>query len=434
MNTAKPSIINYYKLVIVGLLVLLTTFLRVSLLVLSPLIVFFLIYDLKFNIRTSLINLLFVIAISYIISLFNGGYFKYNLLSFFYVIPFLFLLFTKPQKKDLFPNLFDFFILVLTFITFISNIIGFIQYINFPNDDSFAGLYGRFTVTQNGLSIINALLFYYYLKKYFISNNLFHFVLSFIFGLSFIMGFYGGGVMAVIATFFIQSLEMKPSRILQTVILSLLVILVVGSSIYLVRPQTLRYNLNIINRFSGKTNEPAPRKLLSYRNYYIAYKENTRDLLFGSGPGTFNSRSAFVIGSPDYFKPAASLKSSVQPYYFKNFAYTLWNANNTGKWKDGFMNQPFSSLLAFLGEYGLIFTSLFFIYYIRQHRTVMKYAIYDEEKKLIKDTYNFISILLIFLLIIDNYAEYPEISILMILLMKLAERELGRTVLKPEIK
>ncbi len=427
MDSGKIYKINYYKLLVFVTIVVLTTVLRVSLLAISPLLILLLLSELQFTIRRYIINLLFIIGISYLISFFNGIYFKYNLLSFYYIIPFLFFLFSKPRYNVIHLNLFSYAIYFLTIITLASNLVGLIQYINYPNDDSFAGFYGRFTVTQNGLSIINAILFYFYLKKYFSTDKPYNLVLSLIFGLSFIMGFYGGGVIVVIATLFVQSLEMKPARLLKTIALAAIVGLLVGGAIYMIRPQTLKYNLNILNRFSGKANGPVPRKLLSYKNYILSYKENIRDFLFGSGPGTFNSRSAFVVGSPDYFKVAGSFKSTDQPYYFKNYAYTLWNASNTGRWNDGFMNQPFSSLLAFLGEYGLIFTIFFFIYYVKQHRTVMSYDIYDENKRLIKDTYKFISVLLVFLLIIDNYAEYPEIYILLILLMKLAEKEIGKT-------
>ncbi len=418
--------INYYKLLVISTIVILTTVLRISLLIISPLLILLLLSEFQFTLRRYIINLLLIIVTSLLISFLNGIYLKYNLLSFYYIIPFLFFLFSKPKFNLTNSNLFNYSIYILTITTLISNCIGLIQYINYPNDDSFAGIYGRFTVTQNGLSMINAILFYFYLKKYFITDKPNNLILSLIFGLSFVMGFYGGGVIVVVATFFLQSLDAKPSRIFKTTALATGVIIVVGLAIYLIRPQTLKYNLNILNRFSGKTNAPIPRKLLSYKNYYLAYKDNMRDMIFGSGPGTFNSRSAFVVGSPDYFKIAGPMKSADQPHYFKNYAYTLWNASNTGKWNDGFMNQPFSSFLAFLGEYGLLFTVLFLIYYIRQHNTVMNYAVYDENKKLIKDTYKFVSILLLLLLVIDNYAEYPEIYILFILLMKLAEKEIKK--------
>src|SRR4029079_8471753 len=96
---------------------------------------------------------------------------------------------------------------------------------------------------------------------------------------------------------------------------------------------------------------------------------------------TFNSRSAFMVGSPTYFQLFPMIKDDRQPYYFKNYAYTLWNANNTQKelYLDGFRNQPFSSVLAFLGEYGLIFTLAFFYLYYSYYRKVAN--IYDAQKK-----------------------------------------------------
>ncbi len=78
-----------------------------------------------------------------------------------------------------------------------------------------------------------------------------------------------------------------------------------------------------------------------------------------------------MIGSPSYFSRISFIKDERQPYYFKNYAYTLWNENNTSKalYLDGFRNQPFSSTLAFLGEYGFIFTLTFFVLYYKYYRS-----------------------------------------------------------------
>lgn len=87
------------------------------------------------------------------------------------------------------------------------------------------------------------------------------------------------------------------------------------------------------------------------------------------------------------------------------------------------MNQPFSSLLAFLGEYGLLFTVCFFYLYYRRYKRAGAFQVTTIEQRIAKDLHKFISIFLVFLLIIDNYVEYPEITIFLLMIMKLSEIE-----------
>jgi hypothetical protein len=132
-----------------------------------------------------------------------------------------------------------------------------------------------------------------------------------------------------------------------------------------------------------------------------------------------------MVGSPSYFQLFPIIKDEQQPYYFKNYAYTLWNAGNTQKelYLDGFRNQPFSSILAFLGEYGLIFTLVFFYLYYRYYRRVANlYRSQERSADLLVyfRFFKFLIILLPLLLLIDNYYEYPEIMLLVIVGIKFA--------------
>jgi hypothetical protein len=416
--------LNYYHLLFFVLAFVLTTVARISLLLLAPLIILILIEQLGFAIRQSFIVLLFLILISYLLSLFNGFYIKYNSLSFFYILPFLLFLFSKARKSASVKELLPSFIGILTFFAIINDIIGIVQYIKFRSDDYFSGLYGHFTVTQNGLSILNSILFFYYLRRYQLFKHRKDLIYCFIFFLSAIMGFYGAGMVVLLAAFVLYSVRFNISKIIKGTFVTALVLGFIYYMTGLISPDTLTYNKNIIQRFIGDNSRPVPRKLTSYTNYVKAYTSDFKDLIFGSGPGTFNSRSAFVVGSPEYFSMGSFLKSDSKPYYFENYAYTLWNAGNTGQYQDGFMNQPFSSMLSFLGEYGLLFTIVFISLYYMQYKTVMRYRNFNKSDLLFKDLYKFCSIYLILLLVIDNYAEYPEITILIVLLLKLAEKEL----------
>jgi hypothetical protein len=91
---------------------------------------------------------------------------------------------------------------------------------------------------------------------------------------------------------------------------------------------------------------------------------------------------------------------------------------------DGFRNQPFSSVLAFLGEYGLIFTLAFFgLYYHLYRKVAVSFRSQQRDAELLVffRFFKFLIILLPLLLLIDNYYEYPEIMLLVLVGMKFAQ-------------
>jgi hypothetical protein len=197
----------------------------------------------------------------------------------------------------------------------------------------------------------------------------------------------------------------------------------------IIKPQVLTYNEANLKKVYNFNEATGPRKIVSFYNYFRAYPPHIKDFLFGSGPGTFNSRSAFMIGSPYFFTTVSAIKSDKKPPYFKNYAYPLWNDTNTSMalFQDGFRNQPFSSLLAFLGEYGLVFTFFFLLYVLRYYKKVAgvappanappKYYLYTR-------LFKFLLIMLMLLLVIDNYLEYAEIILLITVILKLLHAEI----------
>lgn len=233
--------------------------------------------------------------------------------------------------------------------------------------------------------------------------------------------------MVLIAAMTLTFFRIWPDKIIKLVLLTTITLIGVYVFMKLVSPATLDYNLAIIDRFLYATGANIPRKLIIFQNYLNAYTSDFIDLLFGSGPGTFNSRSAFMVGSPTYFN-IDMIKSGDQPFYFREYAYSLWNPSNTGPY-DGFMNQPFSSFLAILGEYGLLFTATLVYLLIRRFKFYYKMG-----NQMAKTTnvsiefqmYRFCSIFALLLVIIDNYMEYPEILALLLIIVNLGQQELRK--------
>lgn len=422
----KPVIFTWACFVLAALF---CTYLRISLLVIYPLVIVFLFYLFEWKLARNALYFFGIVAFMWALSLRHGQYLRYNLLSLYYFIPFFLLIFAVPNAGVSKYNFSKTLLNALTIVVFLNDVPGIVQYIAFPNDDSFKGIYGMFTVSQNGLSILNGLLFFYHLNKYRDNKRGIQLILSLFFLVCCVLGFYGAGLMVLIATLMLTLVRIRRKNILQVVIIMLLSLGLVVLLMRLISPYTLEYNVNIIKKFLDPFAVSAPRKIIIFKNYASAYSQNFIDLLAGSGPGTFNSRSAFMVGSPTYFN-IDLIKAADQPFYFKNYAYTLWNASNTGPY-DGFMNQPFSSLLALCGEYGLIVTCLLIFLIAKQFEKVqaLRRIVKKGTTALDFRMYRFCMISVFLFVIIDNYVEYPEIIGLLLIIVKLAEQQIRNQTL-----
>jgi hypothetical protein len=406
---------------------LLCTYARVSLLIVYPLLVAVCFIYFKWKIQQTGILVLLLMLAFWLFSFRNGIFLKFNLVSFYFYLTFVVLLFASPGNQFTKEEYLRGWITALTCVALINNVFGIIQYIRNPGDDSFVGIYGRFTVSQNGLSLVNGILAFLHFLFFQQSKRKVSLVLAIFFLICSVMGFYGAGIIALLASVVLFYLRITLRNILRLIIVAGLSLLLVYYLMKFISPDTLEYNIAILKRFASPSVERMPRKLIIFKNYGEAYFNNWKDFVFGSGPGTFNSRSAFMVGSPTYFN-LNIIKSDVQPHHFSNYAYTLWNASNTGPY-DGFMNQPFSSFLALLGEYGLLITLIIFWSMYRMLKKVGPVQIrYSSAgwKNLAAPAIRFLLILTFFLILIDNYIEYPEIIFLILFTIKLAYMDLAK--------
>jgi len=348
------------------------------------------------------------------------------------MIPFVIFLFANPSEYSVRRvDLLKIFFRCLSIIAVVNDFVGYIQVIRYPkSDDSFEGIYSSFSVSLNGLVILNAILFFYYFSLNLAQRKTRYLMAAFFFMSSSVMGFFGAGLVVIIAAFILTFFTPSLKSIIKTFFIAAFSLTAVYFLLLYIKPNVLEYNLTNVKKIASFDIENGPRKVISFYNYTISYPQNAKDFLFGSGPGTFNSRSAFTVGSPSYFTGASFLKSSEQPYYFMNYSYPLWNETNTSQaqYLDGFRNQPFSSILAFLGEYGIVFFFLLAGFYYKYYTKVSR--LYYEAKDILTEVYfrlfKFLSILLPFLLLIDNFYEYPEMMLLIILCLKLLHIELKK--------
>ncbi|MBL7699256.1 MAG: hypothetical protein JNK79_13915 [Chitinophagaceae bacterium] len=434
-HTQRKKLTSFLVLFVVALLI--GTFLRASLLVIYPFIVLFIVIFYRFRITPSFLILVALAGLSFAVSFFGGEFLKYKALSLFYMLPLLLILFCNvtPGRDNKTDHL-SLYFTCLSIVALVNNVIGFIQIINNPHsDDSFVGIYSEFSVSINGLMLLNSMLFFYYSVNFIAGKKLVHLIPAIFFGASAILGFYGAGLIILLVAFVLAFFRFRIIAVIRTISIGVAALAIVVLAMYIVKPLVLEYNIANIKKFLDFNPETGARKVTSFYNYGISYPKDAKDFLLGSGPGTFNSRSAFMVGSPSYFQRAAFIKDEKQPYYFKNFAYSLWNESNTRRdlYQDGFRNQPFSSVLAFLGEYGLIFTFSFFMLYFMYYQQVARLFYTSAAKKEMFVPFRVFKFLIIFLpllLLIDNYYEYPEVMIMFIVAIKFAHARIESLKLK----
>lgn len=414
-------------IVMFAIALLVGTALRISLLAIYPLVALFIAVYYNFRVTFTFILLLALALLSFAVSLFDNLFLKYKLLSLFYLLPFLLLLFNNPTgEKVQRTDQLAIFIRSLAIVAFVNDMIGIVQVIMNPlSDDSFVGLYSQYSISINGLMLVNTVLFFYYFVTFLNSKKSGHLACAMFFLVCSILGNYGAGLIIFMASFILSFFRFRLPAIIKTVSIAIISLTIVFVFIYTVKPTVWDYNIANIKKVAKFYEQGGARKVISFYNYGISYPRNVKDFLLGSGPGTFNSRSAFIVGSPTYFQMFPFIKDENKPYYFEHYAYSLWNAGNTQKelYLDGFRNQPFSSVLAFLGEYGLLFTLAFLWLYYRYYRHVAnRYR--SQEKSGYATAYfrffKFLIVLLPLLLLIDNYYEYPEIMLLVIIGIKFA--------------
>jgi hypothetical protein len=360
-----------------------------------------------------------------------------NALSIYFILPVLLIYFSKPKIADNnHPSYFNYFIKYITIILVFNDCIGFFQYVLHSEDDSFIGFYGLHGLGLHTLSLVNFIIAVYYFFAYKNEKQKKMNLLLFLFFiLSAIFCFYGLGLIVFILTICIYNLSVK--NFIKTTLISFLAILLIGFSFYLFRPQTFIYNYNNIKSaalFFNKKNDPKlvgqiPRKIILYKNYVHGYTNDIGLFFMGSGPGTFNSRTYFLLNG-DYSR-TKFLENTFgvhEPKYASEYVHPLWNSKNTSKkdFTDGTRNEPFSSVIAMLAEYGFIVSIFIFGLAYLNYRSLIqkiKSKLSSEQDQLFPYHHylRFISLFMVLNLFTDNFLEYPEISLFYLLIYKLIE-------------
>lgn len=438
----RNALIKFY---IVVLAIFLVSFLRPTLLILLPFFLsfYFVLFNVKYSIYPMVIFPLLILVVVligiYYIGEFHAGNF---ILSTYIILPLLLLFFSKSRLLENHTKsiYIDYFLMGATGFLILSNCIGFMQLALHPNtDDAFIGLYGTSGLGVHSLCMINFMMSSYYFLIYSNRKNRTDLLLCVFFLISGVVCFYGLGLIIFIVSIVAYNFSIKSA--FRTLFISFFVLAFLGVSLYFIRPSTFQYNYDnlvmVKNYVQGNVTQmqkdKIPRKLVVYQNYFNIYCYDPVLFLFGSGPGTFNSRSSFLLnGEYSTSKFFESILGVHRPQYAVKGAYSLWNRKNgVSNLTDGSRNQPFSSIISMLAEYGFIFFAMLSVFiYIEFKELNNKFklsfsgnlhqAAYERDIVLFKYL-KFISLFVLMSLFTDNYLEYPEIILFYLLIYKLIE-------------
>jgi hypothetical protein len=403
-----------------------------------PVLPFVLYQVCRFRIPTIAVALFGIAVASTIVARVTIGdlLFPNVIVSFIFIYPIVFLMLVDPRplatSRDRKRTL-DAFWQALTYFQLPNNCIGAIQFFIFRDDDAFIGFYGRHGLANHGLGIINALLFLHYFGKATHTRRPRSVAATAFFGVSFILAFYGMGLvclLAAIAVGYLTTANLKRLLFAGAALAAMLLVL------QFVNPDTFDYSLGFVTLFldllTGRDlplGMTMPRKLLIFYDYATVYSHNVELFLFGSGPGSFNSRTSFLFNGDynphNWFETLFGIQL---PRLAVQYAYPLWNRAIVDKrlFTDGTANQPFSSLISMFAEYGAIFSTTAAILVTTRVvsciRALARVTVGPATRELraIRDYVRISSIFVLLLIVGDNFLENGEILIF-VLAFKLTE-------------
>ena len=406
---------------------MLFTFLRAFLILTVPVFMFSLMYVYRLKLTKNIFLLFVLLFVSLIINLiFNELYIVNNIFSILLLYLSVIVLLLKPKRQyvsiEMWMN-------ISSKVLILVNLTGFINFAyvyltgNGLIDDGFNGLYGRSGLSMHTFSLVNFIYCIYYFTKAKYKRAVFFFFSGF-------MCFYGLGLLLFIgsiAIVFLVNLKAKYIRYIVITPLFAWFIIVISTKI---NPHVFSYMNNNIQRvkrtITDKRPYPnelrdvndfktvkTPRKIMAFEGG-IRVMSNPLIFLFGTSPGTYNSRASFLLNG-EYTRNKLFKKINNRPFYANRDIYPLWNKNITYQYNDGTRNEPFSSILALSVEYGVLQILLISFLFWNSYRRLKTEN--GDHKFFIQSLFYF----LLLNLLTENYLEYPEFILLIIIIYKSIE-------------
>ena len=402
---------------------------------LYPVLVFLLFIVLKLKISESdLLFVLVLVSVAFVSSLIEGFYLPKILFSLYLILPSYFLVVARtsylPSLRGHF--LFTSFFKKSAIILIVVNISALIYYFFLVDtsthnyEDSFTGLFGSAGFGSHTLSLVNLIFSVFFLYR----RKIWHFLFFLVCG---VMGFYGLGLVMFAITFMIlyASEIFKQWKALLALFITFLVI---GLVINTFNARNLKYIEKNIKQamlvfesydYQDEMNK-SKRLEVTEIPRFITFLDGTRQRVFndlkvfivGTGPGGYNSRTAFYFNGDfvqnEWFKNNFADRSK----YHEEDIFPLINSKLRKRpFNDGTRNQTFSSIIAMLLEYGIFIGGYFLFRFFYKLKSIKNRLAGLKQKKSI----DFLFLFTIVIMAFQNYLEYPELILPIVLLFKFSE-------------
>ena len=380
--------------------VLFLTPLRAVVILIAPMLPFLFKKYFRCKVNQKVTLLYFIIIVSSLIGLLNGNVDFANVFLYIWIcFPIIYLLFGDVKESVYSAVSWDTLFKSLRWWLIIIDVCGFIcRFLIFRTVDDFGYAYGTHFQGVSGLCVVNTFMVLYYFvpllkgkaSRSIVNNFLFFFCSS-------IFCFSGLTTVTFILTLILYFiLNAKPKNLLKLTILILLGFAVLVYS----AKDVLYYNIRSIELFlNAEDAQDNARKRVMYGNFLNLMTSDMSVNAVGVGPAGYNSRTCFLLND-DSNNIFTTVLGHHMPAYHKNDIFPLWNKTivNFEDFTDGVRNKPFSSIVAFGAENGLIFLILFSFYWFRTINTFRKLSRTDNDY-----LYLYLLNIFMFLLLVTEY-------------------------------
>jgi len=178
-----------------------------------------------------------------------------------------------------------------------------------------------------------------------------------------------------------------------------------------------------VNIMSAILSNAPPNKVIAYHDILASFPSKyPLDYFLGVGFGNYSSRAAFIVGG-DYFPQQPWFIPATPSIYYNEFMHPLYNlsmhdriiGNVVGT---SMINAPFSQIITFIGEGGIISLLLFFLLMYKCFLNFIRM--------------NMIVIALLFfvgIMFLDNWLAFPSVGVMFWLLIIYGENIKGQYVI-----
>ena len=411
------------------------TFFRPLLLFLYPVLVLLLFKGLNLKIDKKIFLHCLGMIVFGLLSMVLEGFFLFNFLLSLYLVLIPFLLITSVPKqsegskpKQYFKTFLNYFSIILFVVNISAVFYSLFMLTTTANpEDIFTGLYGGSGFGSHSLSIINLFVatYYFFHKRYTF------FIFFFICG---ILGFYGQGLVVFLLAFGIVMLPFLIRNIGLTLKIGVAT-LVFFAVVTAINPGNLTYIQNNTNFFKTIFDDydydEQMERIASYKRtlvprYYTflvgtkrLYLSNPKVFLLGTSPGTYNSRTAFYMNGDFIGNKYVRKYFNYRTTYHSDYVFPILNRHYVEylPWNDGTRNQPFSSVVSMLVEYGFFFGGLYLFFFFRAIFRIRSQLDNKPDRTFVL----FASLYIFFLFVFQFYLEVVEIILPLLLMLKLLQ-------------